>query len=901
VTAMSWIRRLVLHLRATFLFGRLQREMDEEMRAHLEQATDRLMARGLTRSEAMVAARAEFGNSTVLASDAREARGALWLESAVTDLRLALRGLKRSPLFAAVAILSIGIGVGATTAIVTIADALLLKGPPGVGHPERIVTVGRTHNGHGFDTFSYQTSLDYAKAPSLTDFAAIDLEPKALAVSGELHAEAVQSGAVSGAFFRVLDARPALGRFFTPGEDSESNAAPLVVLSNSYWHKRFHGDSTILGRTIDLNAVPFTVVGVAAPGFQGPFVIAPDLWIPIRAQARLTHNESMLTSRDAVWLVGIGRLGPGRSLGQVQAELAAIAARLRQTYPNERDIEGVRVARLSLVPGEGHDVIGGFMLALFVVAILVLVVASTNVAGMLLARAAVRQREIAVRIAMGASRSRLVRLLVAESLVLGAAAGVVGVALANALVKALMTLVPKLPVPIVVHPMLDGLALEFSLSATLVTAVVVGALPALESTKPDLVPALKTAAGGTAQRHRLRSVLLVSQIAVSMLLLVVASLFGRSLLRARAIDPGFATKGISFIAFDLGLAGYDEARGMDQAPSARRRETSPERTSAILERVRRVPGVSDAAFAGVIPLSGSGRGYGPIVVDGHPAPNGQPAWEADWDVVTERYFDVMSIPLVSGRVFAETDRNGGADVAILNETFARKLFGASAAAVGRTLRSRSRTLTVVGVARDAKYRWLDDQGLSYIYVPAAQWYDPHTNLLTRASGGVDVDDAVRRAVTELDPRLPILDQRTMDDQVATSTFPQRFALWVSGSLGLVALLLALLGIYGVIAYSVAQRTREIGVRAALGARPRTIAAMVLRHGLALAAVGVLAGASVALAATRLLASYLFGVPPSDPLAYAAAALLLAGAALAASWLPAWRAARTDPMNALRSE
>ncbi|HEY2375128.1 MAG TPA: ABC transporter permease [Gemmatimonadaceae bacterium] len=882
---MRLLRQLMLRLRAVFLFGRLQREMDEEMRAHVEEATERYIARGMSRADARIAARREFGNMTVIASDARETRGARWSESLAADTRLALRGLRRTPLFAAVAVLSIGIGVGATTAIVTIANALLLQSPPGIGHADRVVTIGGTRNGKGFDTFSYATYRDYARASSLTAMAAMDVEPRALSLTDHDDGQAVQGGVVSGNFFQTLDARPRLGRLFGASDDTEGNSAPLIVLSDRYWQKRFGGDSGVVGRTVDLNGAPFTIVGVAAPRFQGPFVIAPDLWIPLRAWAQLANSVTLFSSRQSVWLVGVGRLAPGRAASEAQAELASIAARLRRTYKDEADLDGVRVVPLSLIPGDGHAVVGAFMAAMFVVAGLVLVVASANVAGMLLARAAGRQREIAVRLALGASRARLVRQLATESLVLGVGAGLSGLVLAHWLVAAVMSLVPKLPVPIIVHPTIDAPVLAFALGITLLVGLVVGALPALESTKPNLVPALKSDAG-TTRRHRLRSALLVSQIAVSMLLLVVAGLFGRSLLRARSVDPGFSTGGIDIVSLDFRLAGYDSTRGLDQAQQ-------------LLEHARRVPGVAHAALSVMLPLSGSAMGFGPILADGHPAPKGQ-EWSADWNVITADYFAAIGIPLVHGRAFTEADDHGGRDVAIMNETFAKRLFGTTDA-VGRTIRNGNRLIAVIGVARDAKYRSLDETPLNYLYVPLAQWYVPHANLLVRTAGTASAAGALRRIVAELDPHLPILDQQTMSEATALSLFPQRLALWVTGSLGVVALVLALLGIYGVIAYSVAQRTREIGVRVALGAAQGTILRMVLRQGLMLAGAGVVLGLAIAAAATRLLASFLFGVPPTDAVTFAGAAFLLTAAALAASWVPAHRAAACDPMIALRTE
>lgn len=884
---MSFIRRGLLRLRAALFFGRLQHEMDEEMRAHVQLAAERYEARGLSPREAEIAARREFGNATVLAADAREARGVRWAESFATDVRLALRGLRHTPLFAAVAVLSIAVGVGATTGIVTLADALLLQAPPGVGHPDRVVSVGGTRNGKGFDTFSYVTYTDYARASSLSSLAALDLESLAMSLTTPSGSAAVRGAAVSTNFFSVLEARPAIGRFFGPSDDDEASPASVVVLTDRYWRARFNADSTIVGRTITLNGAPFTVVGVAAPGFQGPFILTPDLWMPLRASLRLRGNEPMLTDRQAVWLIAVGRLAPNRSVGQAQAELSSVAARLRATYPKESDLDGVSVRPLSLVPGDGHRVVGAFMTVLFAVAGLVLVVASTNVAGMLLARAAGRQREIAVRIAMGASRARLVRQLATESLVIGLAAGAVGLVLANWLVVLVMGLMPHLPIQLVVHPTLDARVFLFALGLTLLTAIAVGALPAVQSTNPDLVPALKLDTGSTARRHRMRSALLVSQIGVSMLLLVIAGLFGRSLIRARAVDPGFATHHIDVVSLDLSLAAYDEARGI-------------ERAEALVARAKAIPGVAQAALSAMLPLSGSAMGFGSIVFDGHPAPAGQDGWTADWNVVSPDYFNLLDLPLVHGRPFAESDRSTAPAVAIINQTFAMRVFGTTDV-VGRTFRNDKRTVTIVGVARNAKYRSLDEPPLNFIYVPLAQWYRPATNLLVRRRTDANLAGELRRLISQFDRRLPVLDQSTMDDQVAFSLFPQHLALWIAGSLGGIALLLAVLGIYGVIAYSVAQRTREIGVRVALGAERRAIVGMVIRQGIVLAGIGVLLGAGAAFGATRLIGTFLFGVPPTDPIAFGGATILLSIAALLASWFPARHAAAVDPMIALRAE
>ena len=887
---MSLIRRLVLRVRALFLFGRLQREMDEEMRAHLELAAERYIARGLSPAEARVAARREFGNLTLLGSDARAARGARWSESFVTDVRLALRGLRRTPLFAVVAVASIAIGVGATTAILTIAEALLFRAPAGVAAPDRVVTVSATRDGHGFNPTSYPAIVDFVRAKALSGLAPVLLEPQSLSLLTTHGSEALRSSVVGGGFFNVLGARPELGRLFGADEDTDANAPSVIVLTDAYWRKRFNADSAVVGRTVTLNGMPFTIVGVAARGFQGPFVIAPDVWMSIHSSLRLSHNEAMLTERRDFWLTAVGRLAPGASMQRAQTELATIAARLKTEYPNT--IDGIRVNPLSLVPGNGHQVIAGFVGVLFAVAALVLVIAAANVAGMLLARAAARQREIAVRIAMGGSRLRIARQLITESLVVGGAAAVMGLMLAKWLVARLMTLVPRLPIPLVIHPALDGRVLAFALGVTLLTTMATGLLPAVESTKPDLVPALKLEAGATPRRQRLRTALVVSQLALSMLLLVIAALFSRALVKARAVDPGFTTHDIDVVSLDLRLAGYDDSRGVSQA-------------SALVDAVRRVPGVKQVALSAMVPLAGSAMGFGAIDVDGHPAPrvnakSTSDSWTGEWNVVSPSYFDVLDIPIVGGRAFTDADRAGGRSVAIWNETFAKNVFGTTDV-VGRTFRNGQTVTTIVGVARDAKYRALDDPPMNFVYVPMSQYYQPQTNLFVRLSGRADLSGQLKRVVAQFDPRLPVLNQSTMDDQVAFSLFPQQFALWITGSLGVVALLLALLGIYGVLAYSVAQRTREIGIRVALGAGRWAVLRMVVQQGMRAAALGVLLGAAIALLATRVLGAFLFGVPPTDVVAFVGAAVLLSAAALLASWVPARRAAAMDPLLALRAE
>jgi predicted permease len=805
------------------------------------------------------------------------------------QVRYAIRGLARSPLFTLVAVLSIAIGSGATTGIVTLFDAILLRPPPGVGHAERLVTVGRTQDGRGFDNFSYQTFLAYRTARSLSGLAALDVEPQAASLAGPDGGEPIHVSAVSGNLFDVLEARAALGRFFAPDEDGAPGVNPVVVLSYAFWARRFGADASIVGRPLVLNGTPFTVVGVAAEGFQGPFALAPDLWVPLAGMTHLGMPATLFNQRAAVWLMAIGRLAPDAGLGQAQAELSTIAARLGQDFPDAYEGQGVAVERASLVPGDMRAMIGGFLALLLAVAGLVLVIASTNVAGMLLARAAARRREIAVRLALGASRRQLVGQLVIECLLLFGAAGAAGLVIAHWLVTGLLALLPRLPIPLALDARLDWRVLGFAFVVSLVTGLLAGVAPALQSTRPDLVPALKAGGEGTGRpRQRLRSSLLVAQIAFSMLLLMVAGLFARTLAHARQIDPGFEPRDVYVASLDLGLANYGEDQGRQVA-------------AAILDQVRALPGVQGAALAAMLPLGGGGLGLGGISVAGREAPDPRRGWDVDWNVVTPGYFATLGIPLVRGRDFSTVDRTGGGDVAILNEAFAAALYPGEDP-VGRTLTNDDRTITVIGVARNAKYRTLGEAQRNFIYVPLGQRYLGRTNVLIKMSpAAMAPGAAVRRIVAGVDPALPILREQALSEQAAVALLPQRIALFVSGGLGVVALLLALLGIYGVTAYAVARRTREIGVRVALGAQRSDVIALVLRQGLVLAGWGVMLGALAAFGVTRLLGGLLYGVPPTDALALGAAAALLALTALGASWIPARRAARLDPVIALRSE
>jgi predicted permease len=879
------LRRLLWLLRAR----RLDHELDEELRFHLDMEAARLARGGVPPSEARERALRAFGGVGRHRDDARDARGVRPVEDFASDMRIGFRSLRRQRTFSAVAILTLAIGIGATTAIFSLVNVLLLSPPPGIGAPERLVSVGRTDAGQGFDNMSYPTYQAYRDgSATLAGLAALEYSPRAMSLAQAGASVAVAGSVVSGNFFDVLQVRPALGRFFLAEEDRTPRAHPVVVLSHRFWRAQFAGDSGIVGRDIVLNDTPFTVVGVAAEGFRGPVVLAPDLWAPVMAAPLLGVNDGALTSRRSVWLMAIGRLAPDVGIGAAQAELSTIASRLAQSYPEANRGQGVRVAPASLFPGDFQRIVNAFMFFLFALSVLVLLASGTNVAGMLLVRAAGRRREIAVRLAIGASRGRLLRQLLTESVLLFLLAGALGVVLARLSLAGMMALVPRVPVPLALDPRIDLRVLSFAVVVSLAAGVLAGLAPALQSSRPSLVPALR--GDGTGSRLRLRSGLLVAQMAFSMLLLVVGGLFARALLQARSIDPGFDPQGVQIATLDFRLANHDSTSGRLLA-------------DALLERTRAIPGAQAAALSRMLPLDGGGFGLGGIRVPGRESANEDGQWEADWNIVTPAYFDVMRLPLVAGRGFRGADRAGAPDVAIINQTLADRIWGGDA--VGQTFMNGTRLVTVVGIARNAKYRTLGESPRGFVYVPLAQRYSPEMSLLVRGGSAADRADflaaPIRRAVSGVDPGLPILSAGTMEQHVAIGLFPQRIAFIVAGTLGVVALLLSVLGIYGVTAYSVTRRRREIGIRLAIGAPRVRVLRLMLRQGMVLAGAGIAIGLMLTLGVARLLESLLYGVSGTDFAAVGGAAALLILAALLASWLPALRASRVDPAVTLRME
>jgi predicted permease len=811
------------------------------------------------------------------------------------DFRYAVRLLRRNPLFALTAVLSLAVGIGANTTIFTIANALLFRAPVGVSEPDRVVDIGRTQDRQGFDTNSYPNYLDIRKRNTVfSGVYAYRLEPQPMSLGGPDGAERVYGEVVTNNYFDVLGARARIGRLFRADDSEEPAANPIAVLSYRFWMRRFNGDVSIPGHTITLNGHPFTVAGVAEDGFQGTSVLSPDLFVPmnmIETAMPRTSGASLLTGRSAVWLVMGARLRPGISIRQAQAELEVLGAALEREFPTENRGKRLRVLASSPIPGQSGPV-GGFMALLMGIVGLVLVIACANVAGVMIARATARRREIAVRMAIGASRARVIGQLLTETTMLFALGGVAGLVLARVMTTLLVSLLPTLPVPLDVSLGLDGRAIAFTLTLSFAAALLSGLVPALQASKTNVVPALKDEGPGGG-RQRARHAFVVAQVALSLLLVVVAGLLVRALSQATSLDPGFDPRSVELASIDFSLGGYTEATGRVFA-----RE--------LLARVRRLPGVQSATLSRMLPLGNSRMGLGPVTVPGAaPPPGGRWSPEVEWNIVEPGYFATLRTPLVRGRDFDDRDRERAQDAVIVNETAAR-MFWPGQEPIGRALVQQTapgqfRTLVVVGVARDAKSRSLSDPPAPFLYVALQQQYSPRMTIVARTTDGRRLAGELRKLLASMDPNLPIVASQTLEDYTALGLVPQRVAASVAGSLGLVGLLLASMGIYGVTAYMVARRTREIGIRVALGAQRGDVVRMVLRQGMTLAGVGVLIGLMLAAGASQLLATLLFGIPPIDSVTFIGSTLLFVAIGLAACLVPARRAIRINAMEALRYE
>jgi predicted permease len=802
------------------------------------------------------------------------------------DVRYALRALARSPGFTAVAIATLALGIGANTAIFSIVDAVMIRPVPGLREPGRLVWITNRRKGRP-QPLSYPDYLDQRRrSGAFTGVFAFDRRAVHVATGGE--AERVEAEIVTPEFFTVLGVPPARGRVFVSDE-----SRPVAVLSHAYWQRRFGARPDAVGSALTINARPYTIVGVAPPGFHGLDVERfPDIYVSLPAFLQAS-TRGEIHRRDSSWLYVMGRLAPGVSLERANADVVRVSRQVSaERAAKLRDLTaGVERMRGWVPPGHSGDILPLAAVGLAATG-LVLLIAAANVAGLLVGRAVGRRREIALRIALGASRRRIAGLLLTESVLLGVVGGAAGLLLSFWTLDLLLS---RFQAPAGIRPALDVAVLGYSLAVAVATGLLFGLAPAWRASRRSLAPSLRDQdAGPGVSRSRLQGALAVTQMALSLVLLAAAGLFLRSLQKAATVEVGLdrrAAGSVLAISLDLETQGY--------STDARR---IFERT--LLERVATFPGVAAVSFAEILPLGGRAIGEG-LAPEGSESPSGE-AGLTFLNTVSPGYFSTLGIPLVAGRDFSESDRPGAPLTVIVNEVAARR-FWPGQNPLGKKLHvGASRDLLeVVGVARQGKYVSLTERPRAFVYLPLPQrgaMFGATVLLVRSASAsGAAMLGMVRDEVKRLDPRLPIFDARTLAESLDRQLADRRQGTFIVGILGALAVLLAAVGLYGVLAYAVSQRTREIGVRMALGAGRNDVLRQFLGMGVRLSAAGLGAGLLLSAGLTRLLSSLIFGVTPTDAATFAAVSIFLVAVALVASYLPARRAASISPMEALRND
>ena len=812
------------------------------------------------------------------------------MNTLLQDLRYGWRQLWKHSGFTTLAIVSMALGIGANTAIFSLVDTVLLRPLP-VKDPSQLMELyGTQHQGADITLQSYLNYKDYRDRNTVLS----GLIAYRLAVTNMSHGgtnERAWGYLVSGNYFDVLGVKPILGRGFLPEEDKTPGAKPVTVLSYATWQKLFAADSTVIGRTVTLNGRAYTIVGVAPKGFVGTEVAyAPQMWVPIMMAKEIELGSHWLDSRDSDNLFTVGRLKPGVSTKQAEAALSVLTAQLAKEYPKDDGGRGVRLIPPGLFIPSIRNAVFAFSSVLAVVGGLVLLLACVNLANLLLARAAGRRKEIAIRLAVGASRSRLVRQLLTESVMLSLAGGGFGLLLASWINHAVSSL--KLPsdFDLLFDVRLDSRVLLFTLGLSVLTGVLFSLIPALQSSKPELVPALKEESSLAGfRRSRLRNSLVVLQIALSLLLLVSAGLIVRSLQAAQHLRPGFNPEHAAAISFDVALQGYDEAKG--RAFYTR-----------VLEEARALPGITSAALTENLPLSLDYNATS-IYIEGQASKSSSDLPFAIPRDVGPGYFTTMEIRL-RGRDFSPNENKTESRVAIVSETFARRFFpGRKRSASALTLLARTSPIgRSSGSAGDGKYNSLGEDPTPAVYRPLLRDYVTPVTLVARGRASSETLLATIKSETQkLDPSLTIFVAKTLEEHMNIPLFPARMAASTLGSFGVLALVLAAVGIYGVMSYVVAGRTREIGLRMALGAQSENIRGLILRQGMVLASLGAVIGLVMSFGATRMLKTLLYGVSAVDPMTFVVVTLLLGFVTFLACWIPAHRATRVDPMVTLRAE
>jgi predicted permease len=916
----EWSQHLAPRLEGLRLAPAREREIIDELSQHLDQRYDELMAGGSSDAEACRVALEELAEPEALARSMRPLRQAnvapaisagapprFFLADIWQDLRYAVRMLRKQPGFTVAAALTLALGIGANTAIFSLINATLLQRLP-VADRDRLVNVWRGSPG-GVMPYPLYASLrdnnrvfdSYAVWGGIS--ASLNADNATSLVSGVI---------VTGNLFDLLGVRAAVGRLFSAADDQTVGGHPVAVISNALWQTRFAARTDIVGQNILLNGHRFTIVGVTPPEFRGPQMGArSDLYVPMMMQAivrppRAAYsgemNPDLLKHPTNSWLSGIARLKAGVTAEQAQTNLTPIEATYARNVGRGR-ATGVAVLPIDAGNPAQRQRLRAVALLLSGVVGAVLLIACANIANMLLARAAARRRELAVRLALGASAGRLLRQLLTESVLLSLVGGLLGLSLAWAMARGASTLLPPpgaLPLPI--EFTIDRRVLAFTFGLSVLTGIIFGLVPARRATRPNVVPALKdAAAAGGHGRLSLQKALVVAEVALSIMLLIPAGLFVRSLQAARAIDPGFDVERIVSAPLSINLLRYTSEQGR-------------EFYRQIVERTERMPGVQAASVARVALLNGNARTLG-FLVEGQPEPpegfvfsEGGGATRArnqvNGNVVSPGFFRTLGIPLVMGRDFGRQDTAESRLVTIINETTTRQYFGATNP-VGRRVSFRGKEgpwYEVVGVARNSKYATIGEEAIAIAYLPLAQNHETGMVLYARTSTPpATLVPVLRREIQALEPNLPLPEIQTMNDTISTALYPARIGAWLVAGFGSLALLLAAVGVYGVLSFSMSRRTREMGIRLALGAEARGVFLLVVRDGMRLVSAGLLLGLAGGWFASRYLATFLYGVSTADAPTFAISALVLVAVALVACVVPAGRAMRLDPITVLRYE
>jgi macrolide transport system ATP-binding/permease protein len=886
----QWFYSLTLHLRSFFRPNQVDQELKEELRENLEQQIEENVVRGMAPEEARYSALRTFGRSTQVEQQCRDARGGSFLEDLVQDLRYGFRQLRRSPGFSALAILCLTLGIGANAAVFSWVEGILFRPYPAVAHQERLFALGGTARGESRGTdLSWPDFLDLLRSCTLCEESFVSkITGSTLSIGN--HAETATGSIVSANYFEAIRVRPILGRGFELGEDVGSNSHPVVVISYQLWRNRFKGDPEIIGKMQRFSNVPHTIIGVAPEGFYGTFVgWAMQFWVPASMEETFESGGYKLEDRGARWIEAYVRLKPGVSRTQAQQEISAIAARLDTNYPATNRGRGMRLWPLWQTPFNNAGTLLPTLEVMVAVVAFVLLIACANVGNLLLVRSFVRRHEMNVRLAIGASRIRLLKQLLTESLILSALGTAGGVAVAYWCRHALVLLLPvRSGVAMYLPGEIDRRVMALSASVCLIVTLIVGFIPALQTRNLNLAGPLKAESSGVVGargRTWMRSGLVIFQVCLSFILLVGAALLLESLQKIRTTSPGFSTTNVVVTGVSVVAAGYDEPRAKTFQDE-------------LIDRVRALPGVESAAFARLTPLGYGTYSSTPIAVDGYqPSPEEQPAVE--YNQVSPGYFATLGIPVLSGREFTRTDDENAPLVAIVNRTMVMRYWGGQDP-IGRRLQVKGRWAQVVGVAADSRYESMRETPRPFFYVALRQDFVRGPALNIRTNQPLQsILAALLREVDALDGNLALYEMITLQEQVNRSTSPQLVAVTLVSILGGLALLLAGVGLYGVMSYAVAQSTRELGLRMALGASPANLLRLVVSRGLQLTAGGVLLGAVAALALTRLLGRLLYNVSPHDPWVFGSALAVMAVTTTSACLLPAWRAGRTDPARVLR--